>query len=196
MREFWVLTAILAGTFLTNSAFQFHQIPYFVQDKGFSSAQAATTLMLVFFASGFGRLGSGFLVDKLDYRIVLALISAMIGSAFLYLQVAPVTAVYQALPFVVLFGVGFGSMIPIRGALGGLLFGTRAIGSVIGLLQGGAVAAGVIGPIFMGAIFDLSGDYSMAMWVLVALSVAIAPVSFTMRSRALLTRLREDSGRF
>jgi len=196
MREFWVLTAFLAGTFLTNSAFQFHQIPYFEQDKGFSSAEAATTLMLVFFASGFGRLGSGFVLDKLDYRVVLALISAMMGAAFLYLQVAAVNAVPQALPFVVLFGVGFGSMIPIRGALGGLLFGTRSMGSVVGLLQGGAVAAGVVGPILMGAIFDLQGDYSTAIWILVAVIVAMAPVSFIMRSPATLARQRADSGRF
>ena len=36
------------------------------------------------------------------------------------------------------------------------------IGSVIGLLQGGAVAAGVVGLLFMGVVFDLNGDYSGA----------------------------------
>ncbi|MEK9660105.1 MAG: MFS transporter, partial [Chloroflexota bacterium] len=196
MREFWVLTAFLAGMFVVNSAFQFHQIPYFEQDKGFSSAQAATTLTLVFFASGFGRLGSGFLLDKLDYRLVLAVVSTMMGGAFLYVQLAPVHAIHQALPFVVLFGVGFGSMIPLRGALGGQLFGTRAIGSVVGLLQGGAVAAGVIGPIFMGIVFDLRGDYTLAIWVLVAVSAVMAPVAFIMRSPAALARQRAESGRF
>jgi sugar phosphate permease len=196
MREFWVLTAFLAGMFVVNSAFQFHQIPYFEEDKDFSSAQAATTLMLVFFASGFGRIGSGFLLDKLDYRMVLAVVSAMMGGAFLYVQLAPVHAVHQALPFVVLFGVGFGSMIPLRGALGGMLFGTRAIGSVVGLLQGGAVAAGVIGPIFMGVLFDLQGDYATAIWVLVVVSVIMAPVAFIMRSPATLARQRAESGRF
>jgi sugar phosphate permease len=196
MREFWVLTAFLAGMFVVNSAFQFHQIPYFEQDKGFSSAQAATTLTLVFFASGFGRIGSGFLLDKLDYRMVLAVVSTMMGGAFLYVQLAPVHAIHQALPFVVLFGVGFGSMIPLRGALGGQLFGTRAIGSVVGLLQGGAVAAGVIGPIFMGIVFDLRGDYSLAIWVLIIVSAVMAPVAFIMRSPAALARQRAESGRF
>ncbi len=196
IREFWVLAAFLAGMFVVNSAFQFHQIPYFEQDKGFSSSQAATTLTLVFLASGFGRIGSGFLLDKLDYRIVLTVVSTMMGSAFLYVQLAPVHAVHQALPFVVLFGVGFGSMIPLRGALGGMLFGTRAIGSVVGLLQGGAVAAGVIGPIFMGVAFDLQGDYTTAIWVLVAVSAIMAPVAFVMRSPATLAHQRVESGRF
>lgn len=196
MREFWVLMAFLAGMFVANSAFQFHQIPYFEQDKGFSSAQAATTLMLVFFASGFGRVGSGFLLDKLDYRLVLAAISIMVGFGFLYLQVVPVNDILEAMPFVVLFGVGFGSMIPLRGALGGMLFGTRAIGSVVGALQGGAVAAGVVGPVFMGAVFDLRGDYSVAIWALAAVSVAMAPLAYVMRSPAALATQRAESGRF
>ena len=195
-REFWVLMSFMAGMFVVNSAFQFHQIPYFEEDKGFSAAEAATSLMLVFLASGFGRIGSGFLLDKLDYRGVLALISTMMGLSFLYLQVAPVGNVYQTLPFVALFGVALGAMIPLRGALGGLLFGTRSLGSIIGLLQGGAVAAGVIGPLFMGAAFDVNGNYTTAMWVLVVLSIAMSPVSFIMRSPETLARMRVDSGRF
>lgn len=195
-REFWVLTVFMAGMFVVNSAFQFHQIPYFEEDKGFSAAEAATSLTLVFVISGIGRLGSGFLLDKLDYRLILSLIASMMGLSFLYLQLGPVDNVFKTLPFVLLFGVALGAMIPLRGALGGLLFGTRSIGSIIGLLQGGAVAAGVIGPIFMGALFDLDGNYTNAMWILVALSMIMAPVSFVMRSPDTLARLREDSGRF
>ena len=195
-REFWVLTFFMAGMFVVNSGFQFHQIPYFEQDKGFSAAEAATSLMLVFVISGFGRLGSGFLLDKFDYRLVLAMISAMIGLSFIYLQLAPIGNVYATLPFVTLFGVALGAMIPIRGALGGLLFGTRSLGSIVGLLQGGAVAAGVVGPVFMGAAFDLKGDYTAAIWVLAGLSIVMAPVSFVMRSPETLARLRADSGRF
>jgi cyanate permease len=196
MREFWILTAFMGGTFVVNSGFQFHQIPYFVQDKGFSSAEAATTVMLVFFASGFGRVGAGFLLDLIDYRLVLALVSTMIGAGFLYLQVAPVATLYQTLPFVVLFGVAFGATIPLRGALGGMLFGARSLGSIIGLLQGGAVAAGVIGPIFMGAAFDLNGNYTAAMWVLMLVSLAMTPLSLAMRSPATLADQRLESGRF
>ena len=196
MREFWLLTLFLAGMFVVNSGFQFHQIPYFEQDRDFSSAEAATTLMLVFLASGFGRIGSGFLLDKVDYRFVLSLISLLMGAAFFYLQVASVGEVYHTVPFVLLFGVGLGAMIPLRGALGGMLFGTRSIGSIVGLLQGGAVAAGVIGPVFMGVLFDLKGNYTAALWVLVAVSIVMVPMSFVMRSPAVLAQQRSDSGRF
>lgn len=41
------------------------------------------------------------------------------------------------LPFALLFGVSFGCLVPMRGAVGSIMFGTRAIGKVLGLLQGG-----------------------------------------------------------
>src|SRR5262249_47818794 len=151
---------------VVNSAFQFHQIPYFEQDRGFSAAEAATTVTLVFVISGLGRVGSGYLLDKFDYRRVLAMIGIMMGIAFLYLQIMQVENVFEVVPFVSLFGIALGAMIPIRGALGGMLFGTRSLGSIIGLLQAGAVGSGVIGPIFMGVLFDSQGNYHVAMWIL------------------------------
>ena len=44
------------------------------------------------------------------------------------------------------------------------MFGTKFIGRVIGILQGGPIAAGVVGPLVMGLIFDLHGHYTAAIW--------------------------------
>src|SRR5690606_30189446 len=92
------------------------------------------------------------------------------------------------IPFVVLFGIGFGSTIPMRGALGSMMFGTRSLGPVIGLLQGGSVAAGVIGPIFLGVIFTAYGSYYIGMWALVVVSALMVPVALAMSSPAALAR--------
>jgi cyanate permease len=75
-----------------------------------------------------------------------------------------------------------------RGAVGSIMFGTRAIGGVLGLLQGGSIAAGVIGPLVMGVIFDLHGNYSAAIWGLVAVSALMVPVSLAMASPAELAK--------
>ena len=70
------------------------------------------------------------------------------------------------------------------------MFGTRSLGSIIGLLQGGSVAAGVVGPLFMAAIFVVNGNYSVSIWVMVAVCALMAPLSFSMSSpRALRARL-------
>ena len=92
------------------------------------------------------------------------------------------------LPFALMFGVSFGCLVPMRGAVASIMFGTRAIGRVVGLLQGAPVAAAVIGPLVMGIIFDLNGDYSVAIWGLIVISALMVPLSLAMASPAELAR--------
>ena len=181
-REFWLLVAYMGGMFIVNSAIHGHQIPYLILDLGFSSTEAALSVTLVFLLSAAGRMGGGILMDRSDYRFVLAIMAVVMGLSIVYLQLAEPTSVVGALPFIAMFGVGFGSMIPIRGTLGSMMFGLRSLGPVIGLLQGGAVAAGVVGPIYLGVMFDVNGSYREAMWGLVVISFVMAPMAFLMAS--------------
>jgi len=187
-KEFWLFTSYLSGTFAVNSAFQVHMIPYFQQDLGLSAARAAIVLSIVFIISGIGRIGGGYLLDRMDYRIVLTVVAAMMGIALLYLQVASVNTIWAIVPFALMFGVSFGCLVPMRGTVGSIMFGTRAIGKVLGLLQGGPIAAGVIGPLVMGMIFDLNGNYSAAIWGLIVTSALMMPVSLAMASPAELAK--------
>jgi nitrate/nitrite transporter NarK len=187
-KEFWLFTSYLSGTFAVNSAVQIHMIPYFQQDIGLTAAWAAVVMSMVFIISGIGRIGGGYLFDRIDYRFVLAVVAAMMGFALLYLQLVPVKTVSATLPFALMFGVSFGCLVPMRGAVGSIMFGTRAIGGILGLLQGGPVAAGVIGPLVMGIIFDLKGSYSSAIWGLIVVSAFMVPVSLAMASPAELAK--------
>ena len=187
-KEFWLFTSYLSGTFAVNSAVQGHMIPYFQQDIGLSAAWAAVVMSMVFVISGIGRIGGGFLLDRMDYRLVLAVVAAMMGIGLLYLQVVVVRTVWATLPFALMFGVSFGCLVPMRGAVGSIMFGTRAIGKVLGLLQGGPIAAGVIGPFAMGMIFDLHGNYSMGIWGLIVISSLMVPLSLAMASPAELAK--------
>ena len=187
-KEFWLFTSYLSGTFAVNSAVQGHMIPYFQQDIGLTAAWAAVVMSMVFIISGIGRIGGGYLLDRMDYRLVLAVVAAMMGLGLLYLQVMPVKTVWATLPFAVMFGISFGSLVPMRGAVGSIMFGTRTIGGILGLLQGGPIAAGVIGPLVMGLIFDLNGNYSTAIWGLIVISALMIPLSLAMGSPADLAK--------
>jgi nitrate/nitrite transporter NarK len=192
-KEFWLFTSYLSGTFAVNSAVQGHMIPYFQQDIGLTAAWSAVVMSMVFIISGIGRIGGGYLLDRIDYRLVLSVVAAMMGLALLYLQVAGVKTVAATLPFVLTFGVSFGCLVPMRGAVGSIMFGTRAIGGVLGLLQGGSIAAGVVGPLVMGLIFDLNGNYSAAIWGLIAISALMMPLSLAMASPAeLANRIKQQ----
>jgi nitrate/nitrite transporter NarK len=187
-KEFWLFTTYLSGTFTVNSAFQVHMIPYFQQDIGLTAAWAAVVMSIVFIISGIGRVGGGYLLDRMDYRVELAVVAALMGFSLLYLQLVDVNSVLATLPFALMFGVSFGCLVPMRGAVGSIMFGTRAIGGVLGLLQGGSIAAGMIGPMVMGIIFDLNGSYSAAIWGLIAISALMVPLSLAMAPPVELAR--------
>ena len=187
-KEFWLFTGYLAGTFIVNSAFQVHMVPYIQQDLGLSAAWAATVMSIVFICSGIGRVGGGYLLDRMDYRIVLAAVAAMMGIGLLYLQVVAIKTAWATLPFALLFGISFGCLVPMRGAVGSIMFGTRTIGGILGLLQGSSVGAGVVGPLAMGIIFDVNGNYSVAIWGLIVISALMVPMSLAMAAPGELSK--------
>jgi sugar phosphate permease len=184
-RDFWVLTAFVAGVFMGTSAFGAHQIPYFVS-KGFTAEGAAVTVLIASVASGVGRIGAGTLIDYLDYRLVLAAVTLLLSLSFLYLAVVPVTSFISTVPFTLVFGLGWGSSVPIRPLIGAMVFGTRSIGTVVGLMHLGSLAGGIAGPLIMGIVFDASGSYDSAIWVLGAGSVVVLPLLLLLRSRSQL----------
>jgi MFS family permease len=187
-KDFWLFTSYLSGTFTINSAIQVHMIPYFEQDVGLTAAWAAVVMSMVYITSGVGRIGGGYLLDRIDYRYVLAVVAAMMGFSLLYLQVATVKSLWATLPFSLMFGISLGVLVPMRGAVGAIMFGTRAIGGVLGLLQGGSIAAGVVGPLAMGVIFDLNGNYAAAIWGLIVVGALMVPLSLAMSSPAELAK--------
>src|SRR5262245_10171785 len=147
---------------------------------------------MVFIISGIGRIGGGYLLDKMDYRFVLAVVATLMGFSLFYLQMVDVRIVLGTLPFALMLGVSVGCLVPLRGSVGSTLFGTRAIGKVLGLLQGAPVAAGVIGPLAMGVIFDMKGNYSIGIWGLIIISALMVPLSLAMASPAELARRIEQ----
>ena len=181
-RAFWFLSLLFAGQFIGLSGLMVHMIPL-LEDFGYSSATAATILGLVFLFSGIGRLGSGFLADVIDHRIVLAVLLATQVVATLFLAMIGSGTYWQLIVFALFFGVGFGGTIPLRPILVIRLFGDRALGAIQGLMHGGAISAGMIGPILFGWVFDSTTEYTVALYLSAALAFAVIPLVFLMDSR-------------
>ena len=188
-RSFWLLSLYLGGMFAGNSALQAHQIPYLVNEHGFTDGAAAATLTIVFMASSIGRIGAGALIDIMDYRRVLVIASLMMASSFLYLQLFPVTTIFETLPYALLFGISFGSTVPMRGLLSSITFGTRSLGSLIGLIQTTTIVASFAGPLMLGVVFDNKGSYSFGIWILIVIVLAMIPPTFLMKPIDALTKV-------
>ena len=127
-----------------------------------------------------GRLSSGFVGDFVDKRWVLA-------GAFVFQFVGTLVFAYSSstwhmVIFIIFWGYGFGASIPVRFALIADFFGRRHYGSVMGLMMTASAVFGVVGPVLVGFIFDVRGNY-MDPFVLMAFSVLVSiPLVLWMRA--------------
>jgi MFS family permease len=127
-----------------------------------------------------GRVGGGFLGDYFDKRRVIAAAFAcqFVGTLiFAYIG----TGLHLA-GFLAFWGIGFGASIPVRFALLADYFGRRHFGSIMGIMATVTSVFGVIGPVFVGWMFDVRGNYrdpylilSLAIVVGIPLMLSLTP---------------------
>ena len=77
-----------------------------------------------------------------------------------------------------------------RAVLASMIFGNRALGSVIGILNGAIVGAGLIGPLMLGIIYDWKGSYSIGIGMMLILCFSLSLVPMLMKSRQSLTAVQ------
>jgi sugar phosphate permease len=176
-RQFWYIALMLGVQGLGTSGLMVHLVPL-LEGIEYSSAQAATILGMVFLLSGLGRIGAGFLLDTLDQRLVMMALLGMQAVALVVLSFVGVHQFWLVVIFLVLFGPGFGGMVPMRPILLMQRFGPRSFGAISGLAQAAAIGAGVVGPVLYGRIFDVSGSYDLALYISVAGVLGSMPFAF------------------
>ena len=185
MRDFWVLTFLFGLMFMGISGLMVHLIPL-LEDLNYTSAEAATMLGLMFLLSGIGRIGSGLLADLIEFRIVMSvLIACQLGGLGILLIIGP-SQIWLVSLFALIFGIGFAGTIPLRPFLIMKIFGARAFGALQGMVQGGAIGAGMVGPVFYGWIFDTTGSYDLAIYASMATIVFAIPLTYLLKDSSVV----------
>lgn len=174
---FW----ILAGTFFicgwtTNGIISTHFIPA-AHDHAMPATVAAGLLAIVGLADIIGTLGSGWLSDRVDPRILLVVYYGLRGLAFLALPTMLGPEINPPLIVVmVFFGLDWVATVPPTVILCQRIYGPE-LGSVV---FGWVFAAHMIGAAASSAITgvmrSMTGDYSIAWFLAGALALAAAAV--------------------
>ena len=154
-RTFWQMALALGSGQLIMSA-SVHQIPA-LTSFGVSRETAGLVMMGVAIMSLAGRVLSGVLGDMIDKRQVIAgaFVCQLLGTVIF----AYTGNVLHLLGFILFWGIGFGASIPLRFALLADYFGRRHFGSIIGIMMTVSTIFGVVGPVFVGWMFDWRGNY-------------------------------------
>lgn len=180
-KTFWALAigfAICGAT--TNGLIGAHFIPS-AHDHGMPETTAAGLLAVVGIFDVFGTIASGWLTDRVNPRLLLALYYFGRGIALLLLPVLLSDAIHPSLIlFVVIYGLDWVATVPPTIAICNEVFGKKGpivFGWVFASHQVGASIAVIVA----GAIRDQTGEYTLAWFGAAALCAVAAWISFRIR---------------
>jgi MFS family permease len=187
-RSFVYLALANAGFGFGTTAIIVHQVP-FLEAQGVSSTAAGATVAAFALISVVGRLAFGYLGDKYDKRIMLAIAFGI--TAFGMVPFAFVTELWQAAIVLAIIAPGFGGAIPVRPALVADNFGTLYFGTLNGLLFTAMTFGSFFGPLLVGILVDVTGEYTMGWLVSAGVTALAIPCALAARQpTALIERYR------
>ena len=171
-RSFIYIILIEAIRFMAVSAVVLHIMPY-LSHAGISRPTAGLVAASVPLSSIAGRFGFGWVADVFDKKYVLAMTYLFMGIglvAFCYVQVK-----WAVFLFLLLFPLGYGGGVVVRGVILRDYFGAGSFGTMLGIVMGSASIGGVIGPTLTGWVFDTLRNYQFA-WLALTGLIALAIV--------------------
>jgi MFS family permease len=154
-------------------AFVSTHLPPYLTDLGLSTALAAWALGLIGLFNVIGAYTAGVLGGLYSRRLMLSGIYASRAAAFALFVVLPATPV-TVLVFSALIGLLWLSTVPPTSGLIALMFGTRDLGLLFGIVFLSHQVGAFIGVWLGGAVYDATGAYDIMWWLSIVLGMAAA----------------------
>ncbi len=178
-RTFWHIALSLTFQVTAVMAVITHVMPYLSSRSIGRSVSGLVATAIPLLSIG-GRLGFGWLGDRVDKRWVTAGILIMTALGLLCFEYIAAERTWLLVPFLILFGIGFGGNMPMRVALLMTYFGIRNFGTILGFLLGTIALLSMAGPPLAGLVFDNWGSYQGVWLVFAGLTLASTVIIATM----------------
>jgi MFS family permease len=164
-------------------AFITAHFPAYLGDIGIEAKYAAISLALIGFFNIFGSLGAGIVGQKFSKPYLLAYIyigRSIAVTLFLLLPQTPLSVII----FASVMGILWLSTVPPTNALVAIMFGTRHLGLLGGLVFLSHQVGSFIGIWMGGYLYDHFGTYDPVWWIGVALGLFAAAVHWPIQERS------------
>jgi len=156
-----------------------HQIPALTSFH-VSRTTAGLVIMCVSLMSVVGRLASGVVGDRMDKRLLVGVSFALqCGGTLVF---AFTSTIWHLVGFIVLWGMGWGLSVPTRFALLADYFGRRHFGSIMGMTSTVSTVFGIAGPVFVGWMADVRGNYRDPFVLLATTALLSVPLILTLKA--------------
>jgi MFS family permease len=181
--EFWMLAAAQGAAAFVNQMLLVHQVAFLV-DHAVTPLVAASVVGVVGLASVAGKVGGGWVSDRIGravtYTVGMALVAAAVG---VLAVVAHRPVPLLAYGYGLLVGVGYAVTAPLLPALVNDLFRGPHFGAIFGLLHVANALGGSLGPWVAGRVHDAWGTYAPAFAGGVAAGLASVAAVWTASAR-------------
>jgi MFS family permease len=179
-RVFWWLTFSFTLNTLVVVVISVHLVPY-LQDLKYDSGFAASAVGLIGVMALPGRLVFNILAERFSRSILTAIIFASQTVSLVILLLVPnMVGVWL---FVALYGAGFGAITPMRAGLIAELYGRKFYASISAAINLFMTVAKAGGPLGIGIVHDITGNYTPVIWFLVIVS-AISTFTILLTERS------------
>ena len=163
-RAFYAIAFTVSARQLVSGSVAVFLIPFLQDDRGLSLTQAATVLSVMALVGAPGRVIFGWLGDIFPKRYVMA--GCFIFQAVGLLLFTYVQGILGIAFFLVLYAPTYAGVLPLIPAIQGEYFGRKWFGTIRGMMTPITLISGVVGPVFAGTVFDVTGSYRPAFTVL------------------------------
>lgn len=174
-KPFW----LLAGTFFvcgwtTNGIVSTHFVPT-GHDRGMAATTAASMLAVVGVFDIIGTIGSGWLTDRLDPRLLLGAYYLLRGLALAAVPVILGPSVHPSLLVVMMFmGLDWVATVPPTATLCRSFYGVERGAIVFGWVFASHMIGAAVAATASGIMREAQGSYSMSWWLAAGLAVLAA----------------------
>jgi MFS family permease len=188
-QPFWLLFAAFFFGNVCAQTLHVHQVAYLV-DHGVTAMIGSAVVSVVGAASIVGKIGGGWLSDRIEREYVflggIAIMLAAVAALTALGAAAGVPAHWAIFGYALLFGLGYSVTASLTPALMADRFGGPQFGRIVGLGLFGAAMGSALGPWTAGVLFDRTGSYVAAFAVAATCGVLAATACW--RARGLRRR--------
>jgi MFS family permease len=179
--DFWLMVCAFTLVSASVQGCVVHMAPM-LNDRNLGARAAASGSSLIGAAVMIGRVGTGYLLDRIFASRLASILFAVSASGIALLLLGDRIAAFAG---AFLVGLGLGAEVDLMPYLASRYFGLRDFGKVYSSLFAAFALAGALGPLIMGAGFDRTGSYSaplvgffLAILLATALMTRLGPYRF------------------